>query len=108
MSDLAGIALVPVPVEGLGHDAELDDEVAGEVLGLDLAALFPPEAQQGRLVIAHDDPGVRAADELTSINIFEKRRYISGDPRGLCHGNLPRFGLALSKSSSRGEIQKGS
>ena len=61
--DLAGVAFVPVPVEGLGHDPELDDEVAGEVLRLDLAALFPPQAEQGGLVIAHDDPGVRAADE---------------------------------------------
>ena len=56
--DLAGVAFEPVAVEGLGDDAELDDEVAGEVLGLDLAALLPPEAEQGGLVVAHDDPGV--------------------------------------------------
>ena len=54
-------------VEGLGHDAELDDEVAGQVLGLDLAALFPPQPQQGGLVVAHDDPGVRAADEVAAV-----------------------------------------
>ena len=48
-------------------DAELDDQVAGEVLGLDLAALFPPEPEQGGLVIAHDDPGVRAADKVPAI-----------------------------------------
>ena len=41
--DLAGIALVPVPVELLGHGAELDDQVVREVLWLDLAALFPPK-----------------------------------------------------------------
>ena len=56
-----------MPVEGLGDDPELDDEVAGKVLRLDLAALFPPEAEQGGLVIAHDDPGVRAADEVAAI-----------------------------------------
>ena len=61
--DLPGIALVPAPIEVLGDQAELDDEVAGEVLRLDLAALFPPEPEQGGLVVAHDDPGVRAADE---------------------------------------------
>ena len=61
--DLAGVAFEPVAVEGLGHHPELDDEVAGEVLRLDLAALFPPQAEQGSLVVAHDDPGVRAADE---------------------------------------------
>ena len=46
---------------------ELDDEVAGEVLRLDLAALFPPEAEQGAFVVAHDDPGVRAADEVAAV-----------------------------------------
>ena len=57
------LRLVPAPVEVLGDDAELDDEVAGQVLRLDLAALFPPEPEQGGLVVAHDDPGVGAADE---------------------------------------------
>ena len=46
---------------------ELDDQVAGQVLRLDLAALLPPQPQQGRLVVAHDDPGVRAADEAAPI-----------------------------------------
>ena len=46
--------------------AELDDEIAGQVLRLDLAALFPPEPQQGGLIIAHDDPGIRAADEVAA------------------------------------------
>ena len=68
------VFLVPVPVEVLGHGAELDQEVAGQVLGLDLAALFPPEADQGRLVVAHDDPGVRAADELTAVMVHSHRR----------------------------------
>jgi len=34
---LAGIGLVPAPIEVLGHKAELDDEVAREVLRLRLA-----------------------------------------------------------------------
>jgi hypothetical protein len=41
---LAGIELVPAPIEVLGHHTELDDEVGGEVLRLDFAALFAPEA----------------------------------------------------------------
>ena len=45
-------------------DPELDDEIAGQILWLDLAALFPPEPEQGILIIAHDDPGVRAADKV--------------------------------------------
>ena len=42
--DLTGIAFKPVSVEGFGDHPELDDKIAGEVLGLDLAALFPPQA----------------------------------------------------------------
>ena len=61
--DPPGVALVPSPVERLGGDAELDDEVVAEVFGLGLAALFLPQPDQRRLVGAHDDPRVRAADE---------------------------------------------
>ena len=53
-------------VEGFGDHPELDDEVAGEVLRLDLAALFPPQAEQRGLVIAHNDPGIRAAYKPSS------------------------------------------
>ena len=56
--NLPGVAFEPVAVEGLGHGAELDDEISGEILGLGLTALLAPEAEQGGLVIAHDDPGV--------------------------------------------------
>ena len=49
-------------VEGFGDHPKLDDEVGGQVLGLDLAALFPPQADQGIFVVAHDGPGIRTAD----------------------------------------------
>ena len=65
--DLAGIALVPVPIEVLGDHPELDDQIAGQVLRFDLAALFAPKPEQGGLVVAHDDPGVRAADEGAAV-----------------------------------------
>jgi hypothetical protein len=55
---MAGAFLVPMPVEELGHDPELDDEIAREVLLVDLAALLPPESEQGIFVIAHDDAGI--------------------------------------------------
>ena len=42
----------------LGHDAELNDEVAREVLRLEFAALLAPEADKGGFVVPHDDPGV--------------------------------------------------
>ena len=63
VSGLPGFLLVPVPVQLLGHGTELDQEVTGEVLGLDLAPFFLPQSDQGGLVIAHDDPGVQAADK---------------------------------------------
>jgi hypothetical protein len=67
--DLTGIELVPAPVEVLGDGSELDDEIAGEVLRLGLAAFFAPEPKQGQLVIAHDDPSVRPPDETAAILI---------------------------------------
>ena len=55
-----------MPVEVLGREPELDDEIAGQVFRLGLAPLLPPEAQQGGFIAAHDDPGVGAADELAT------------------------------------------
>jgi hypothetical protein len=37
---LAGVALVPAPIEVLGDHPELDDQVVGQVIGVGLAALF--------------------------------------------------------------------
>jgi len=42
---LASIALEPAAVEVLGDRPELDEEVAGEIFCLYLAALLAPEAQ---------------------------------------------------------------
>ena len=67
---LAGIALVPVPIEGLGHEAELDDQVARQVLRLGLAAFLAPEAEEGGFVAAHDDAGVGAADKGAAISFI--------------------------------------
>ena len=68
LDGVAGVALIPAPVEVLGDRAELDDQVVGEVLRLDLAALLAPQPDQGGLVVAHDDPGIRAADERAAVN----------------------------------------
>ena len=64
--DLPGIGLVPAPVELFGNSAKLDDEIARKVSRLGLAAFFAPKPQQSRLVIAHDDPGVGAADKASA------------------------------------------
>jgi hypothetical protein len=64
---LAGIGLVPAPIEVLRHHPELDHEIAGQVLRLDLAALFSPQLDKCLLIVAHYDPSVRAADEVAAV-----------------------------------------
>jgi hypothetical protein len=49
-----GTAFVPLAIEVLGHEAELDNQVGRQVLGSDLA---------------HDDAGVGAADEVAAVNL---------------------------------------
>ena len=41
--DLTGIGLIPAPVQVLGRKAELDYEIAREILRLYFAALFTPK-----------------------------------------------------------------
>ena len=59
----AGVALIPAPVEVLGDRPKLHDQIIGEIFRLDLAALLPPQPNQHRLITAHDDAGIRAANE---------------------------------------------
>src|SRR6516162_8073785 len=75
LDEPSGIALEPVPIEVLGHDPELDDEVAGEVREPDLAALLAPGVKEGGFVIPHDDAGVGAADEVTAVGRLEERSH---------------------------------
>src|ERR1035437_7702029 len=63
---MAGVAFIPVPIELLGDEAQLDDQLAREVCRLDFAALFAPKAEQGGFVAPHNDPGVGAADAVTT------------------------------------------
>ena len=37
---------------------------------------LPPEPQQGGLVIAQDDPGIRAADKVSALGRFEPRTHV--------------------------------
>ena len=43
--------------------------LVGQVLRPDLAALFLPQADQGLFVLAHDDAGVGAADEVAAVSV---------------------------------------
>ena len=64
---------MPVPFEVLGrHGSEPDDEVARQILWLDLPTLFPPKSQEGTLIASHVDPGVRAADKVAALGISGK------------------------------------
>jgi hypothetical protein len=62
----SGVAFAPVPVQVLGGEAQLDDEVSREVLGPDLAPLLLPQADQRLLVLADDVAGVGAANEAVA------------------------------------------
>jgi hypothetical protein len=64
---LPGIGLIPAAIEVLGGDPELNYEIAGQVLRLDLSPLLPPKPEESTLIIAHDDPGIRAADEVATV-----------------------------------------
>ena len=90
----AGIALVPGAVEVLGGGPELHDEVAGQVLRLGLAPFLAPQADQGGFIAAHDDPGVRAADEAPAIKTF------GGSTRGLKREGHEALQFSCSRISS--------
>jgi hypothetical protein len=64
---MAGIAFIPSAIEVLGDGPELDDQIVGEILGLYLAALFPPQLNEGCLVVAHDNAGIRPTDKTPPI-----------------------------------------
>jgi hypothetical protein len=64
---MSGVALVPAPVQFFSDDPELNDKLSREVGTGRLATLFLPELQQGLLVLAHDDPGIGAAEKVPSI-----------------------------------------
>jgi hypothetical protein len=63
---LPGIGLIPAAIELLGRDPELNHEIAGQVVRLNFSPLLPPQPDQRLLVTSHDDPGVRAADKITT------------------------------------------
>jgi hypothetical protein len=65
--ELTSIRFVPASVQLLRGSAELDDKVARQIPGFNFPAFFPPKSQEGGLIVAHDDAGVRAPDEVAAI-----------------------------------------
>jgi hypothetical protein len=55
---LAGISLVPAAVQVLSRNTKLDYEITRQIFRLDFTALFPPEPEEGSLIIAHNDSGI--------------------------------------------------
>ena len=81
LDDLPRVDLVPAPIEVFGHAAELNYEVAGDILRLDLSALLLPQTDQGGFILTHDDPRIRAADEAASVWV--------NNSCWLSHGSIP-------------------
>jgi hypothetical protein len=64
---VAGVLFVPAAVEVFSRQPQLDDQDAREVDGCRFSSFFLPQTMERLFVLAHDDPGVRAADELAAV-----------------------------------------
>src|SRR5271170_4629514 len=93
---LAGIGLVPAAVKLLGNGSKLDDEVAREVLGFGLATLLTPQPHECGFIMPHDDPGVRAADEVAALRASGSTQYISVHLYAPSDGTVAGFRLRTS------------
>jgi hypothetical protein len=67
---VARVLFIPAPVEVFGDEAELDDQDARQIEIGDLTAFFAPQAMEGLLIFAHDDPGIGAADEVRAVRLM--------------------------------------
>jgi hypothetical protein len=52
-----GIALVPSPIKSLIGDAQLGNEIIGELLRLGFAAFFAPKMEEGGFIRPHERSG---------------------------------------------------
>jgi hypothetical protein len=67
---LSGIGFKPASVQLFGCHAELDHQIARKVLRLGLTSFLAPQANQGCFVIAHNNPGIRAANKVAPLPIL--------------------------------------
>jgi hypothetical protein len=75
LDGVASVTFIPAPVEVLGDGAELDDQDVREILRLDLPSFLTPQPNQRRLVVAHDDTGVRSTNEPAAVTLLFKSCY---------------------------------
>ena len=76
-------------VDDREDDRRVEDVPALVRPGLDVAPLLAPEVDQGGFIVAHDDPGVRAADEGTAV----RGRFLFRNVQ--CHASSPSARLYL-------------
>ena len=67
---LPGIGLVPAPIEVLGRQPRVGRSGCPTNPRARPLPLLPPQPHQGCLILAHDDPGVRAADEIAPSKVL--------------------------------------
>jgi hypothetical protein len=65
--NLAGLGLVPPPIQVFRDEAQLDCQFPRKILRRRLATLFPPKPQERTHIIAHNEPGVGTANETPPI-----------------------------------------
>jgi len=64
---LTGMALKPVPIEGLSCDPKLNNKVVRKIRWFDLAALFAPESQQRCLIATHYNARFRSPNKNAAV-----------------------------------------
>jgi len=84
----ARLGLIPTPVKLLCREAELHDEIVGEVPGFNFASFFPPQPQQRGFVLAHNNASVRTADKRIPVGWFELLSHEIPAPRSTVIGRL--------------------
>jgi hypothetical protein len=72
---LAGCGLEPFSVQLFGRDPELNDQIARQILRLDLTAFFLPKPDQRSFVNAHDSPGVRPTNKPAAVLLLASIQF---------------------------------
>src|SRR5262249_4448247 len=68
LDNLSSCALVRAPIEALGREPELHEQVTRIIRRLCLTPLLLPKPEEGGLVAPHDNPCVRATEERAALD----------------------------------------
>ena len=89
LDDVPARALIPAAVEVLSCQPELDQQVARLVLRVRFASFFSPEALQGRVIGAHNGPGIYPPTNIRRLSYGFVDRVALIDPLRLKAFVLP-------------------